>query len=33
METNSDDKNIMQHVVAWNFAIPTVSEKKVKTNI
>ena len=33
MEKNSDDKNIMQHVLAWNIAIPTVSEKKVKTKI
>lgn len=33
MEKNSDDKNIMQHVVAQNIAITTVSEKKVKTKI
>ena len=33
MEKNSDDKNIMQHVVAWNIAVTTFSEKKVETKI
>jgi hypothetical protein len=30
VEKNSDDQNIMQNVVAWNTAVSTVHEKKVK---